>query len=508
MTEYHVENFGCRASQADGDAISAGLEALGASAASAEPDVVVVNTCSVTAEADRDARAYIRRVQRGNPQARIVVTGCYAQRAPDEVAALPGVFAVVGNSHKSQVASIALGSFHGQAGAASEQNRASSIRENSHVAMATSSAHFVPVSSLAGAPNFVSERLPGAPAFVLAGDIFAHSDFELPSLPSSAIDRLAGTAATHRTRPTLKIQDGCGNRCTFCIIPSTRGNSRSLAKPQLLDSVEHFIAAGGQELVISGINLGRWGRDLTPQLRFEDLLAEIFETTTIPRLRISSVEPMDWTDGLIDLLRHYGQGQHPRLSRHVHMPLQSGSDRVLRRMHRRYRPWHYAERLAKVRAACPDAAIGADVMVGFPGETDDEFRESYDFIAAQPLTYLHIFPFSPRPETPGWELHRLDPVPSAAVRERMGALSDLIQQKNFAFRSGFIGKQLSVVTLVSPKEKLASEIRYQTPAMTDNFISVEIAATLPPNLLVSAQITGITQHGLSATIASESHSIA
>jgi threonylcarbamoyladenosine tRNA methylthiotransferase MtaB len=190
------------------------------------------------------------------------------------------------------------------------------------------------------------------------------------------------------------------------------------------------------------------------------------------------------------------------------VPLQSGSDRVLRRMHRRYRPWHYAERLARVRAACPDAAIGADVMVGFPGESEEEFQESYDFIAAQPLTYLHIFPFSPRPETPGWELHRLDPVPSAAVRERMGALSDLIQQKNLAFRSGFIGKQLSVVTLVSPKEKLASEIRYQTPAMTDNFISVEIAATLPPNLLVSAQITGITQHSLSATIASESHSIA
>ncbi len=277
---------------------------------------------------------------------------------------------------------------------------------------------------------FAPERLPGAPAFVLAGNIFAHSDFELPSLPSSAIKRLADSSAAHRTRPTLKIQDGCGNRCTFCIIPSTRGNSRSLSKPQVLDSVERFIAVGGQELVISGINLGRWGRDLDPQLRFEDLLVEIFEITSLPRLRISSVEPMDWSDSLIGLLRHYGKGPHPRLARHVHMPLQSGSDRVLRRMHRRYRPWHYADRLAKVRAACPDAAIGADVMVGFPGETDEEFRESYDFITAQPLTYLHIFPFSARPGTPGWELHRLHPVPSTAVRERMAALSDLIQQKN------------------------------------------------------------------------------
>jgi len=501
-----VENFGCRASQADGDAISAGLEALGARPADASiaPDVVVVNTCSVTAEADRDARAYIRRIQRGNPHARIVVTGCYAQRAPDEVAALPGVFAVVGNSHKNQVASIALASRR-------EENLATLANGNSRVAMATSSPHFVPVSSLATAPNFGPERLPGAPAYVLAGDIFAHSDFQLPSLPSSAIERLTESAASHRTRPTLKIQDGCGNRCTFCIIPSTRGNSRSLPKPQVLDSVERFIAAGGQELVLSGINLGRWGRDLAPQLRFEDLLAEIFETTALPRLRISSVEPMDWSDGLIALLRHYGTGRHPRLARHVHMPLQSGSDRVLRHMHRRYRPWHYADRLAKVRAACADAAIGADVMVGFPDETDEEFRESYDFIAAQPLTYLHIFPFSPRPGTPGWELHRLHPVPAAAVRERMTALSDLIQQKNLAFRSAFIGKQLSAVTLVSPQEKSSPAARTPamgTPAMSDNFISVDIAGNLPPNLLVSLQITGLTPHGLSAAIRGEIPSIA
>ena len=331
----------------------------------------------------------------------------------------------------------------------------------------------------------------------------------MPSLPSTAIDRLAASSAAHRTRPTLKIQDGCGNRCTFCIIPSTRGNSRSLPKPQVLESVERFIAAGGQELVLSGINLGRWGRDLAPQLRFEDLLAEIFESTSLPRLRISSVEPMDWTDGLIALLRHYGVAaatMHPRLARHAHMPLQSGSDRVLRRMHRRYRPWHYSDRLAKVRAASPDAAIGADVMVGFPGETDEEFRENYDFIAAQPLTYLHIFPFSARPGTPGWELHRLHPVSPSAVRERMAALRDLIHEKNLDFRSSLIGRQLSAVTLVGSDEK--SRPHAGTPAMTDNFISIDIAATLPPNLLVSAQITGLTPQGLSATIAGEIRSIA
>jgi threonylcarbamoyladenosine tRNA methylthiotransferase MtaB len=516
VTEYHVENFGCRASQADGDAISAGLGALGACPAEpfGQPDVVVVNTCTVTAEADRDARAYIRRIQRNNPQVRVIVTGCYAQRAPQEIAALPGVFAVVGNSHKSQVASIALGSvalasIEGQPAASAEQNREFAVSLNSRVGVASSPRHFVPATSLAAAAPPLPARLPGAPAYVLAGNIFAHSDFQLPSLPSSTIDRLAGTAAAHRTRPTLKIQDGCGNRCTFCVIPSTRGNSRSLPKAQVLAAVEQFIAAGGQELVISGINLGRWGRDLVPRLRFEDLLSEIFETTRLPRLRISSVEPMDWTDGLISLPLTWGTGQNPRLARHVHMPLQSGSDRVLRRMHRRYRPWHYAERVAKVRAACPEAAIGADVMVGFPGETDEEFRESLDFIAAQPLTYLHIFPFSARPGTPGWDLHRLHAVPAAAVRERMAALSNLIQQKNLAFRSSFMGKQLSAVTLVAPKENPSSVAGNgpRTPAMTDNFISVEIASTLPPNLLIPVQVNALTPHGLTAILPAPAHEI-
>ncbi len=338
-----MENFGCRTSQADGDAIAAGLEVLGACPAEgiSQTSVVVVNTCTVTAEADRDARAYIRRVQRANPLVRIVVTGCYAQRAPDEVAALPGVFAVVGNSHKNHVASIALGRALTEYAPSSE----------------TIAAHgFVPVESLESASKVNAARLSGGPAFVLTGDIFAHSDFQLPSLPAAAIDRLTENSAAHRTRPSLKIQDGCGNRCTFCVIPSTRGNSRSLPKQQVLDSVQRFVAAGGQELVISGINLGRWGRDLIPQERFEDLLTEILEMTELPRLRISSVEPMDWTDGLIALLRCWGKGLHPRLARHVHMPLQSGSDRVLRRMHRRYRPWHYAERLAKVSRCLPGSS--------------------------------------------------------------------------------------------------------------------------------------------------------
>ncbi len=473
VTGYHVENFGCRASQADGDAIAANLESLGALPATglSQADVVVVNTCSVTAEADRTARAYIRRAQRANPHIRIVVTGCYAQRAPEEIAALPGVFAVVGNSHKGLVASIALGS------ACSSKPVPSQM-----------SSGFVPLAALQAPAEFAP-----ASAFTLADNFFAHSDFQMPLFPASAVHRLGEARTAHRTRPSLKIQDGCGNRCTFCIIPTTRGNSRSRSRESALEAVHDFVDTGGKELVLSGINLGRWGRDLVPQCRLEDLLAEIFETTSLPRLRISSVEPMDWSDGLIALLRRWGRGQHPRFARHAHLPLQSGSDRVLRRMHRRYRPWHYAERLAAIRSASPDAAIGADVMVGFPGETDAEFQECYDFITAQPLTYLHLFPFSARPGTPGWELHRQNPVDGVAVRERMAALRALIDEKNRAFRGSFMGRELSAITLI-PEESTTA--RQRSTALTDNFLPVELDGAWPPNTLLTARVTAVAAQGL------------
>jgi threonylcarbamoyladenosine tRNA methylthiotransferase MtaB len=482
VARYHVENFGCRTSQADGDAIAAALDALGAieSKGLRQADVVVVNTCTVTAAADGDARASIRRIQRANPQSRIVVTGCYAQRAAQEIAALPGVFAVVGNSHKSQVASIALGGM------------LPNLTSNLHSSV---SEGFVPLTSLHGTQLPYTSRQ--ASAFLLASDIFAHTEFQLPSFPAAMVRRSPDAHAARRTRPSLKIQDGCGNRCTFCVIPSTRGNSRSHPHANVLAEVEQFVDAGGKELVITGINLGRWGRDLTPQDRLEDLLAEIFESTALRRLRISSVEPMDWTDGLVALFARWSKGDHPRLARHAHLPLQSGADAVLRRMHRRYRPWHYAERVAKIRAASPDAAIGADVMVGFPGETETEFQENYDFIAAQPFTYLHLFPFSARPGTAGWELHGQNPVPGEAVKERMAALRALIDTKNLAFRSAFVGKRLSAMTLIA-SESAADFGRGS--ALTDNFLPVGLDSVGTANTVVTVQITASTASGLSGTV--------
>src|SRR3954452_6768144 len=342
VEKYFVQNFGCRATQADGAALESLLAAKGLDAAvqRSDADLVVLNICTVTSAAAEDVRQTIRRVHRENPESRILVTGCYAQRAPDELAAIDGVEWVVGNSHKTQIADLVTAApYHGN---------------------------------------------------ILIGDIFAQHDFL-----SAPVEDAAGD----RTRPNLKIQDGCNNRCSFCIIPFVRGRSRSAPADQVVQQVRG-LAERYREVVLSGINLGRWGRETGhrepgSRMRLADLIRLLLAETGVERLRLSSVEPMDFSDDLLGLM-----ASSPRIARHVHAPLQSGSDRVLRRMHRKYRPRHYADRIQKARGLMPDAAIGADVMVGFPGETAAEFEESRAFIAAMPFLYLHVFTYSERPGTP------------------------------------------------------------------------------------------------------------
>jgi threonylcarbamoyladenosine tRNA methylthiotransferase MtaB len=254
--------------------------------------------------------------------------------------------------------------------------------------------------------------------------------------------------------------------------------------------VRGFVAAGGQELVISGINMGRWGRDLPENRAFASLVREILEETNLPRLRLSSVEPMDWTSELIGLMCEFGGS---RLARHAHLPLQSGSDTVLRRMYRRYRPWHYRQKVAAlIEAVGPTMALGADVMVGFPGETDAEYCETYELIESLPFTYLHLFPFSPRPGTRGWELHRETPVPPRVVSERMEALKNLADEKTRRFRAGFIGLTLPAITLHTGPAMAAQG---KTNALTDNYLPVEIDGVNPSNRLVNVRITAIGSTG-------------
>ncbi len=436
VSSYYVENFGCRATQADGAAIERQLAGKGLSrASSAEAaEVVVLNTCTVTAAADHDARAAVRRVHRQNPNARILVTGCYAQRAPEELSALPGVSLVVGNSHKHQIGELVPGAVEGD----------------------SAPSGFVPVQDLA-------QSVPPQ----LVGDIFAHTEL----LAAPVFD---GDFGAEKTRPNLKVQDGCDNRCSFCIIPFVRGQSRSLPLDQVLREMEALVAQGYREVVISGINLGRWGRDFGRPQRFEQLVRAIVEQTGLERLRISSVEPMDWSDELVELV-----AGSPRIARHAHVPLQTGSDRVLRLMHRRYRPWHYADRIQKIRAAMPAAAIGADVMVGFPGETDADFEASRSFIASLPFTYLHVFTYSSRPGTPSAAMP--GQVPNAVKKERNRVLRELAAEKKRAFQQSFVGRTLSTITLSVQKDGM-------TESLTDNYQPLWLRGECAPNRILHARI--------------------
>jgi threonylcarbamoyladenosine tRNA methylthiotransferase MtaB len=499
MPGFHIENFGCRAARADGEAIACHLRAFAEQQPFAS-DVVVVNTCSVTAEADRAARAFIRRAHRRNPAAKIVVTGCYAQRAPQELASIAGVAAVVGNSHKALAPEIVFNLARNP-----ENYLANSLANGAAAALPPS---IVPVASLLAANT--AQTAP-----IWADDRFAHSFIEDAQLTPGA-----------QTRPNLKIQEGCGNRCTFCVIPQTRGPSRSLPARSVMRQVEAFVAAGGKELVISGINLGRWGRDSSSGLERDPLVGPrqmpladsgreslpkliraILTQTALRRLRLSSIEPMDWDSELIALFGEFGLGEFGgfRLARHAHLPLQSGSDAVLRRMHRRYRPWHYADRVsALVRAAGPDLTLGADVMVGFPGETDGEFEETLAFIRALPFGYLHLFPFSPRPGTPGWALHASLPVPPSVVEERMADLRALAAEKTFAHRRRFMGRELSAITLNTRTLKKASPraAAGHTAALSENFLPVSLDGEFPSNQLLQVRVAGIHSDGSLIGIAS------
>lgn len=445
MSTFHLVNFGCRASQADGWALKRQLLEAGLEEApsAAESHFAVLNTCTVTAAADAEVRQLVRRIRRANPACRIVVTGCYAQRAPEELARLEGVVCVAGNSHRYLLAEI-LGA---------EVNRAPSVAAGERL---------VHISDNLITRPFVPNAPTTAKAQVFVGRIAGEFHFS----PVFADDH---------TRPTLKVQDGCNARCSFCIIPEVRGPSRSLPPDQVLFAVRELEAQGYQEIVLSGINLGSYGRDLGRTITFLGLVERILAETSIPRLRISSIEPMDVTPELIRLV-----AGEPRLAEHFHVPLQSGSDRILRAMNRRYWAGQYAERALAIRESLPNAALGADVMVGFPGETDEDHRVSRDFVESLPFTYLHIFPYSARPGTPAASAP--GQVNGRVVRERAGELRAIDSRKRRAFLEAQSGRKLSVLTLHQRREGARV-------SLSSNYLTVLLPESdAPPNRLLEARV--------------------
>lgn len=359
----HLHTIGCRLNQAEIEAMARQLQAGGHEIVSnaAEADTIILNTCAVTAEAARDSRHLTRRFNRANEDAQIVLTGCYATLAPDTVAALPGVGRVVANGDKERL------------------------------------------------PLLIDPTLPvGVP------------DFDQEPIAREALPGSFG-----RTRGFIKVQDGCDNRCTFCVTTVARGAGHSRHLADVVTEVQRFAAAGYGEVVLTGVHLGSYGRDLGRPAGLRELVAALLAHTDIPRIRLSSLEPWEIADGFFRLW------ENPRLMPHLHLPLQSGNDRVLRRMARRTSRAEFRALVAEARAQIPDLSISTDIICGFPGETEEEFAETMAYAEEIGFSRIHAFSYSPRPGTAAARMS--GQIPGPAKRERTGRLIDLGERLSLAF---------------------------------------------------------------------------
>ncbi len=391
--KYAVITFGCRVNQADSLAVEAALTSAGAQAVSADrADVVLVNTCSVTASADQGARQTIRRLHRGNPTARIVVTGCFASRAGAEVAALPGVELVVPNADK---------------------------------------------------PRLAARLLP-----MLGPDVAA----------AGPCGRTPGPGLMGRTVWTLRAQTGCTEPCSYCIIPTTRGPSQSRTLADIVAELRRVVAAGYKEIALTGVHLGAWGRDLPPGSgTLADLLRALAADPGDFRVRVSSLEPMDCTNAVLDTIT----AAPDRFAAHLHLPLQHASARILTAMRRPYSAEQFARLVTDVRRRLPDAAIGSDVIVGFPGETDHDFDTLARYLEDSPLTHLHVFPYSDRPGTAASELP--GKVHGAVVKVRAQRLRGISRVLADRFRASQAGRVRPALTIEDGRV-----------AVTDNYLRVAV----------------------------------
>ncbi|MGK9488731.1 tRNA (N(6)-L-threonylcarbamoyladenosine(37)-C(2))-methylthiotransferase MtaB [Bacillus pumilus] len=373
-------------------------------------DVYVINTCTVTNTGDKKSRQVIRRAIRHNPDGVICVTGCYAQTSPAEIMAIPGVDIVVGTQDR-----------HKLLGYIEEYRR---------------------------------ERQP----INGVGNIMKARVFEELDVP----------AFTDRTRASLKIQEGCNNFCTFCIIPWARGLLRSRNPEEVINQAQQLVDAGYKEIVLTGIHTGGYGEDLK-DYNFAKLLKELDERVIgLKRIRISSIEASQITDEVIEVL-----DQSDKIVRHLHIPLQSGSNTVLKRMRRKYTMEFFAERLTKLKKALPGLAVTSDVIVGFPGETEEEFLETYNFVKDHQFSELHVFPYSKRTGTPAARME--DQVDENVKNERVHRLIALSDQLAKEYASAYEGDVLEIIPEESFKEQDGKHNLYV--GYTDNYMKVVFEGT-------------------------------
>ncbi|MBS3819597.1 tRNA (N(6)-L-threonylcarbamoyladenosine(37)-C(2))-methylthiotransferase MtaB [bacterium] len=370
MNSFSIQSFGCRVNQAEAFRWSDVFQKQGLTHTKDvnQSDLVVVNTCTLTHRADRDVRSFIRKVSRENPQAKILVTGCYAQRKKETLKRNPRVWEVLSNQEKENLAEKVL--------------------------------------------------------------------FEAHSYPS-------GSFYPYRSRALVKIQDGCDFRCTFCIIPSVRGKSVSGGKERILSQIKEYVRQGFREVVLTGVHICLYGLDSEPQSSLMELLEEIEAVDGLGWIRLSSLDPRFLNPSLLD---HITSSQI--ICPHFHLSLQNGSDQILKWMGRNIKVSRYQEVLHRLFQSSPRASLGADIMVGFPGETEDDFEKTRLFLQQSPLSYFHVFPYSPRPWT---KASSWDYVEDKLKTERARKLRALSRKKRDHFYKKFLGETLPAVVIKKGK---------------------------------------------------------
>ena len=426
---FMITTLGCKVNQYEAESLSEMLEDKGfVQRVPDQPaDVHIINTCAVTAKAAMQSRQAVRQAFRTSPNATVVVTGCYAQMAPREIAAIKGVRAIVGQGDKHRLPQI--------------------LEE---------------LDSRATGPQ-VARR---------------------PIQKEVTIAPFPAAVSGSRSRPILKIQDGCSAHCTYCIVPHTRGRSRSLAPDEVIGQVRRIDAAGFKEVVLSGIHLGTYGLDLSPPTSLSELLSRLARSELNLRIRLSSIEPRELTDEILDLV-----AETPCFCDHFHVPLQSGDDTVLSRMHRPYTASFYKEKILAIRAKIPDAGIGIDIMAGFPGEDERSFDNSISLLHSLPLTYLHVFPFSARGGTPASRYQ--DQVHAKTVQERCARLRAVGAQKKRVFYDQMVGRTLPVLL-----EGGRQHPNHPLKGVSSNYARVHVPGDRRhQNTIASVHITKVLQTG-------------
>lgn len=429
-----VETLGCKVNQYETSYLLESLNEAGYTCVSfrEQADVYIVHSCAVTAKAGFQTRQLLRRARRGNPNALIVVAGCYAQLDADRIAREELATHILGNPAKFDL-----------------------------------------VSWLRRPGSF------GMPCRATGGESPSCPHFEF--IPVKSMH-------TGRTRAVLKIQDGCNSFCSYCVVPLVRGRARSLPLGEALAQMERLVDAGYGEIVLTGIHLGQWGRDLPNGENLRGLLEAINAARHPPRLRLSSLEPMEIDSDLLGLISSL-----PWICPHLHVPLQSGDAEILDRMRRPYSPEQYAELVLDTKRLLPDAAIGADVLVGFPGETEKQFENTVKLIAELPMSYLHVFPFSPRPGTPA--ARYANQIPGREAKRRAQLLQELGRRKKRDFRNTFIGKRLDVLIQTRAESD-------PWEGLSGNYINVAVHSEqdLRPGQVVNVAITGFRGEDLEGCI--------